>query len=123
MNCRTPGEGCCSESSADVLEQRLLENLNAVVEARRRRRVPCNTRVSVYRESEDGFLEPVCEAWATDFCVHGVGLLAERPLDTGSEYIIDFDIGPNTGCSAAIRVVRHERLAGSIHRIGAEIVE
>jgi len=105
------------------LEAQLRQRAAAMREQRSAERLPLNTVVDLFEETDDEFLSLKCEAWALDLSVSGIGLLTEHPIEVGACFVVDFEMSENERYSGRVRIVYCTRLIGSMHRVGAMFID
>lgn len=66
---------------------------------------------------KQGFVS-MYEAWATDVCCEGIGLLIERPLERNVELYVDLEPLMERPCVLMMRIVYCRQLLTRAYRIG-----
>lgn len=91
-------------------------------ERRRYNRQPLEVKVHLCTKVGNNEFQTLCEAWAVDLSMGGIGCLAEKAINREAILFVNFEDVLGHPCYVPVSVRRCQKLIGSIHQINGQFV-
>ena len=92
----------------------------ALRERRRHQRYPFGVQVSLCLKNDDDSYQTLCEGWAVDLSIGGIGCLTTQELDRDIVLYVNFEEVLGRACYVPIKIMGSKTLFGGIQQIHAE---
>lgn len=91
-------------------------------ERRAHQRYSFQVKVHLCSKTSDNQYQTICEAWALDMSIGGMGCIAERNIETDDVIYVSFEEVLGHACYVPVQVKHSRTLIGNIRMLNAEFV-
>lgn len=95
---------------------------NLLRERRNHQRYSFQVKVHLCSKTSDNHYQTICEAWALDMSIGGIGCLAERIIETDDVIYVSFEEVLGHPCYIPVQIKHSRSLIGNIRILNAEFV-